>query len=44
MTEIQTVPTHWLGFCDTCRAAKTFPTARERELWLKYHPHEEEGE
>jgi hypothetical protein len=31
--------THYIGFCDECHAAKTFTTARSRELWeVVSHP------
>jgi hypothetical protein len=33
--------THYIGFCPECHAAKTFTTARSRELWESYHPHDE---
>lgn len=36
-------PAHYIGFCDECRQAKTFSSERERELWQKFHPHEEDG-
>lgn len=30
-----------LGLCDECRQVKTFGTERERELWQKYHAHDD---
>lgn len=34
------LPTHVLGVCDECRSARWFPSEHDRDLWLKYHPHE----
>lgn len=31
----------WLGICDTCRQARNFNSERERDLWQKFHPHDD---
>ena len=35
-------PDLFLGVCDECRQAKSFSTERDRELWQKFHPHDED--
>lgn len=37
-----TIPTHYIGICDECGTAKTFTTARARDLWQQHHPHDDE--
>jgi hypothetical protein len=32
----------FIGTCDECHQAKTFCTERERELWERNHPHQED--
>jgi hypothetical protein len=32
---------YFMGVCDECRQAKPFRTERERDLWEKFHAHEE---
>lgn len=44
MTDPPAGMTHYLGMCDVCRSVKTFDSARSRDLWEKFHPHEEDGE
>jgi hypothetical protein len=34
--------TRYVGFCDECCSAKIFTSARDRELWETYHPHDAE--
>lgn len=31
--------THYLGFCDHCREARTFASAEERDAYETGHPH-----
>lgn len=36
------LPTHFMGICDECRSVKVFATAKAREQWEKFHPHQED--
>lgn len=31
----------YIGICHECLSLKTFHTAQERDLWEKFHPHQE---
>jgi hypothetical protein len=31
----------FIGMCHECLTVKEFPTERERDLWEKFHPHQE---
>lgn len=35
------IPTHYVAICDECRTVKTFGSERERELWEKFHTHDQ---
>lgn len=37
------LPTRFLGVCDECQSARWFTTEHERDLWLKFHPHDDGG-
>lgn len=35
---------NFIGICDACCSVKVFNTDRERELWERFHPHQEDYE
>ena len=34
-------PFYVIGICDECLSVKEFPSEKARDMWEKFHPHQE---